>query len=309
MTVRTYPLLLLLLLLLVVQPAVADRPGWNEPPRAPGYDRNGLLQINADYFALAAASGGDFYFWAPGEFAAAAGLLDVPIATDPIALAYGSGSGPFIQDLEVPVDGTVSRLSFFAGAQRLGALRLLRPDGRSVEVDPTGAAVQDFQHMRIITVADPEAGLWRIELRGAGYFELAARYRAERSRLQALDRQGIDLVDFTFVELRGRPGHLGLFPVREAVHAGTRQQCRIILSGGVEQPTAEMVSAAGAVLAAIHLEVPGGENSGDEFYGSCRIPDQPFRVRVRGRDPEGRFFQRLTPGLFTPAADRQPRPK
>ena len=28
MTVRTYPLLLLLLLLLVVQPAVADRPGW-----------------------------------------------------------------------------------------------------------------------------------------------------------------------------------------------------------------------------------------------------------------------------------------
>jgi hypothetical protein len=304
MTVRTYPLLVVLLLLMVVPPAAADRSGWNEPPRPAGYDPGGLLHINPGYFALAAATGGDFYFWAPGEFAAAAGLLDVPIAADPIALAYGSRTGPFTRELEVPVDGTISRLSFFAGAQRLDALRLLRPDGRGVEANPTGVAVQAFRHMRIITVTDPEAGVWRVELRGAGRFEVAARYLAERSRLRALDREGIDLVDFDFVELRGRPGHEGFFPVQGPVLAGARHRCRINLSGGVERPGAELVSADGAVLGTISLEAPGTEEADDEFIGDCRIPDQPFRVRVRGSDPEGRLFQRLTSGLVTPTADR-----
>ena len=232
----------------------------------------------------------------------------VPIATDPIALAYGSGSGPFIQDLEVPVDGTVSQLSFFAGAQRLGALRLLRPDGRSVEVDPTGAAVQDFQHMRIITVADPELAFGGSSCAAPDI--LNWRHATAPNGAGCRRSTGKGLISSTSLSLSCAADRVTLGSSRCGKRSRRHpEQCRIILSGGVEQPTAEMVSAAGAVLAAIHLEVPGGENSGDEFYGSCRIPDQPFRVRVRGRDPEGRFFQRLTPGLFTPAADRQPRPK
>jgi hypothetical protein len=165
--------LILLTLLLTAPPAAAERPGWNEPPQAPGYDRNGLLKINADFFNLAAASGGDFYFWAAGEFAASAGLLSLPIASDPVALFYRSGGGAFAQSIEVPVDTAITHLTLFAGAQRLDEVQLLRPDGRSVEANPAGVAVQVYKHMRIVAVENPEPGRWRIEARGAGSCSIA----------------------------------------------------------------------------------------------------------------------------------------
>ena len=34
-----------------------------------GYDADGLLRISETFFELSAATGGDFYFWAPDEFA------------------------------------------------------------------------------------------------------------------------------------------------------------------------------------------------------------------------------------------------
>ena len=40
-------------------------------------DRGGLLQVEPAYFNLSAQTGGDFYFWAPGEFARAG--LQLPI--------------------------------------------------------------------------------------------------------------------------------------------------------------------------------------------------------------------------------------
>ena len=288
------------LLLSIALPAAADRPEWNEPPQAPGYDRNGLLKINADYFNLAAASGGDFYFWAPGEFAASAGLLSIPVASDPVALSYRNGGGDFVQLLEVPVDAAITHLTLFAGAQRLDEVQLLRPDGRSVEANPAGVAVQVYKHMRIVTVEDPEPGRWRVEARGAGGFSIAARYLAERKKLAARGLEAINLIDFAFVEVRGRPGHEGLFPVEKPVRAGEKRLCRITLSGGVREPVIEMVSDTGEVLGTIRLEASAEEVAADEFIGTCRIPEQPFRVRVRGQDREGHLFQRLTAALDSP---------
>jgi len=297
------PLLLVswvVLLLSIALPAAADRPGWNEPPKAPGYDRNGLLKINAGYFNMAAATGGDFYFWAPGEFAASAGLLNVPVASDPVALAYRSGDGDFAQSLEIPVDAALTRLSLFAGAQRLDEVRLLRPDGRSVKANPAGVAVQVYKHMRIVTVEDPEPGPWRVEARGAGSYAIAARYLAERMKLAERGLEAIDLVGFTFVELGGRPGHEGFFPVDKPVRAGEEELLRVTLSGGVRDPSVEMVSVAGDLLGACRLDVSIGEVAADEFIGACSIPEQPFRVRVRGRDGEGHLFQRISAAPISP---------
>jgi hypothetical protein len=297
------PLLLVtwvILLLSVALPAAAERPGWNEPPQAPGYDRDGLLKINAGYFNMAAATGGDFYFWAPGEFAASAGLLDVPVASDPVVLAYRSGDGDFAQSLEIPVDAALTRLSLFVGAQRLDEVRLFRPDGRSVEANPAGVAVQTYKHMRIATVEDPETGTWRVEARGAGSYSIAARYQSERKKLSERDLEAIDLIGFTFVELGGRPGHEGLFPIDKPVGAGEEELLRVTLSGGIREPSVEMVSAAGDLLGACRLDMSTEEVAADEFVGVCRIPEQPFRVRVRGRDGEGKLFQRISAALISP---------
>jgi hypothetical protein len=300
---KAFPLAVAVSLVLAAVPAAADRDEWNEPPRAPGHDRNGLLRINVDFFNMAASTGGDFYFWAPGEFSESAGILNVPIASEPIALAYGNGKGDFVQLLEVPVDISVSRVSLFAGAQRLDDVRLLRPDGRSIKENPAGTSSQAFKYMRIVMVDDPEPGVWRAEIRGAGNYALSARYRTDRARLTARDLEAIDLIGFAFVEVGGRPGHRGLFPITGPVRPGERRRCRLSLSGGVVEPTIELVSPRGEVLDEIHPEGSFAEASDDEFIGVFRVPDRPFRVRVRGRDREGNLFQRLTAGLTTPAQE------
>jgi len=288
--------------LLILHPALvtADRAGWNEPGRAPKHNQSGMLQINTDYFNLAAATGGDFYYWAPGEFAAAAGLLNVPLASDPIALAYASSGGPFTRTTDLPIDATISRLSIFAGAQLLESFNLLRPDGRSIEVNPAGVSVQTFRHMRIVTLIDPEPGLWQIEMSGSGSFELAARYLSDSRHLAERNLKRIDLIGFDFVELRGRSGHQGLFPLSEPPQPGTVQPCRMTLSSNIEEPIIEFVSATGTLLGEVRLE-QAADVASDEFFGSCDVPDQPFRVQARGKDSEGWPFQRQTSGLTTPA--------
>jgi hypothetical protein len=89
----------------------------------------------------------------------------------------------------------------------------------------------------------------------------------------------------------------------ELPEAGTTQQCLTTLSGGIAAPSIALVSETGAVLSVVNLE-EGSEIADDEFFGSCRVPDQPFRVRVRGEDSEGWPFQRISAGLTTTAENR-----
>jgi len=301
---RSLITLLFVLFVFCTPPANADRAGWNEPGRAPERNKEGLLQVDMVYFNLAADTGGDFYYWAPGEFAESAGLLNIPISSDPITLSYASSSGPFTHTLEVPVDGTLSQLNIFVGAQLLENFRLLLPDGRSIEENPTGVSVQVFRHMRIVTLTDPEPGVWMVELTGRGNFEVSSRYLTDRAILAERDLEEIDLVDFDFVELRGRPGHQGLFSVSEPPQVGAEKRCLTTLTGAIKSPTIELVSATGEVLNVVVLE-DKGDLSEDEYLGTCRIPDQPFRVQVRGKDSEGWIFQRVTSHLIRPAETSQ----
>src|SRR5712691_1425145 len=60
----------------------------DQKPRPPVRNEHGLLQINRQYYDMAATTGGDIYFWAPGEFATA--KLRVPIEREPVVLSYGT---------------------------------------------------------------------------------------------------------------------------------------------------------------------------------------------------------------------------
>ena len=288
--------------LLVLPPLVAnaERQAGNEPGREPGVDRAGLLRIDPLYFGLSAATGGDFYFWARGEFAAAAGKLTVPpLGAEPVTLAYVSRGGPFARTFDIPVDGTISQLSIFAGAQRLDDLVLLRPDGQSSAANSAGVSVQSFRHMRIITVDGPEPGLWQVTVSGSGGYELASRCLSDQNRLRAQGLQAIELISFDFVVLGGRPGHQGYFSMKAVPAAGTEQMCRVTVSGGIDRPVVELVAGDGALIGPVASEEKG-EVAADEFLCRCRVPAQPFRVRVRGKDRQGWPFERITPDLITP---------
>jgi hypothetical protein len=142
----------------------------DQTPRPAVKNKSGLLQINRDYYDLAAATGGDFYFWAAGEFAAS--NLQVPIEHDEVLLSYGTVETQRV--FEIPVESGVRSLEVFAGIQRKDLAVLIRPDGTVVRERDQGTAVQSFQHMLIATVAAPAPGIWRLELHGAGTFCVTA---------------------------------------------------------------------------------------------------------------------------------------
>lgn len=101
----------------------------NDTEVRPSYDADGLVRINMDYYTVSISSGGDFYFWGPGEFATA--RLQIPIDREPIFLAHGLLEGR-PRSFPFPVDTATGRLAIFAGAQRKDAFQLIRPSGVAV---------------------------------------------------------------------------------------------------------------------------------------------------------------------------------
>ena len=137
----------------------------DQTPRPVIKNERGMLPVNKTYFDLAAATGGDFYFWAPGEFASA--KLQVPLPGVPVVLSYGSmPSGKKV--FEIPVETGVQSLMIFAGVQRKDLAVLVRPDNTPFP------DAQIFQNMLIATVAAPATGVWRLELDGEGTYAVTA---------------------------------------------------------------------------------------------------------------------------------------
>jgi hypothetical protein len=240
-------------------------------PRPPRKDDRGLLQINRQYFDLAASTGGDFYFWAPGEFASA--RLQVPVHHEGVLLSYGVIESE--KSFEIPVEAGVKEMTLFAGIQRKDLAVLIRPDNTVVR------DVQSFQHMLIATVKAPATGIWRLELHGAGTYAVTAHVKP--------GDDGPQFDSFNFVEPGGRPGHEGMFPVKRAVHAGESLACEVALSGTIKEAELAFVTGDGFLIGT----TPITPVSTGQYTGRCTIPRIPFRVAVRGIDSNGAAFQRI----------------
>ena len=239
-------------------------------PRQPRKDDRGLLKVDPVYFDLAANTGGDFYFWAPGEFATSS--LQVPVHREDVLLSYGAVETKKVFD--IPVESGVKEMTLFAGIQRKDLAVLVRPDGTVVR------DVQSFQHMLIATVKGPAAGIWHLELHGAGTYAVTAHVKP--------GDDGPELIRFAFVEPGGRPGHEGMFPVKRPVHAGESLACEVSLSGSIREAELVFVTREGSFI---------GINP---ITGPCTVPKVPFRAMVRGIDSTGATFQRIESPLHTP---------
>ncbi len=276
----------------------ADRAAARNRAAPPSYDAQGLLKINKDYYELAAATGGDFYFWAPGEFSTSG--VQLPLEDEPILLAYGLLETR-TRSFWFPVDAVSETFTVFAGAQRKNAFELIRPGGGTVAAGDTDVRFQEFQHMLLVTVTKPERGTWRFELQGTGHFSLSVRSGNQKIRAGGGPRtEALAVIGFDFVELRGRPGHEGYFPIKEEVRVGEDRLCRVVLSGRYETADFDFVSREGEPLAKLDLALGHPDAAHDEFLGPCFVPAQPFRLEVKGRDAWGGAYQRMYSPLYTP---------
>jgi hypothetical protein len=271
---------------LVVAGAVADPGQRSQPPRV---DRGGLLKVEPIYFESAAQTGGDFYFWAPGEFAGSG--LQIPLHGEPVMLAYGRFDKPR-RSFEIPVESGVRTLTVFAGAQRKDRAVLLRPGGAIVAAGEAGVQLQTFTHMTIATIQKPAPGLWRIDFEGAGLFSVSAHVKP------SAEAGAPSMDDFDFVERGGRPGHEGWFPIQREVFKGQVIACQLEVSGAVNGVQLALVTGDNRQIATVPID--DFPDEAGHHMGRCLIPNLPFRVVVTGRDQLGQSFRRTTSALYSP---------
>jgi hypothetical protein len=276
------------MLALVLAALIATTPDPGQHARPAHHDPRGLLRVEPTYYQLAADSGGDFYFWAPGEFATSG--LQLPIDDDAVVLDYGTFDRPH-RSVAIPVEADARVLTLFAGAQRKDRAVLVRPDGAIVAADG-GKGLQTYSHMLLATIREPAAGTWRLEFDGAGLYSISAHVRRAESG------SAPELVSFEYVEMGGRLAHEGWFPIDRELRAGESIQCRAWVAGQLSDVRFAFVSRDGQTLATPKLvsepEYP------DHFEGRCAIPSRPFRVVVSGRDERGTAFRRIEAALRTP---------
>ena len=276
----------LLLAALAVGTAPADPGQRSQPLRV---DHSGLLRVEPSYFNLAAQTGGDFYFWAPGEFARAG--LQLPIHDEPVLLAYGPFDAPR-RSFEFPVESGVRTLTIFAGAQRKDRAVLVRPGGGIVAEGAAGVTLQTFSHMTIATIQTPAPGKWRVDFEGAGLYSVSAHVRP------SAEVDAPALIAFDFVEMGGRPGHEGWFPIQRELRRGESIACQLSASGASSGLQLQFVTGDDRIIATVPMDSESGDM--EHYLGRCVVPKQPFRVVVAGRDRLGQLFRRTTSALRTP---------
>jgi len=264
----------------------ADQGQRSQPVRT---DPGGLLHVEPTYFELAAQTGGDFYFWAPGEFAGSG--LQIPLHDEPVLLAYGRLDSSR-RSFDIPVESGVRTLTIFSGAQRKDRAVIVQPGGAVVADGTAGVKLQTFSHMTIATISSPAAGTWRIDFEGAGIYSVSAHLTASPQE------SAPQLVDFDFVEPGGRPGHEGLFPIHRELVKGESILCELEVGGATTAVQLSFVTGDNKPIATVPMDSEPGDSK--DFLGRCVVPTVPFRVVLSGRDAMGQAFRRTDSPLRTP---------
>src|SRR5438132_5155475 len=141
--------------------------------------------------------------------------------------------------------------------------------------------------MTVLILTRPQAGAWRIRIAGIGMFFVVA---------QAKSSISLDRVEF--VELGGRPGHEGMFPVKGPLHLGEQHTLSVDLKAPAGETRFRLIDSAGETLEP--LEISAGDQGEDDrtFEGILTMKHAAFRVAVEGRDAAGYPYQRVLPRLL-----------
>jgi hypothetical protein len=255
--------------------------------RARHFGPNDCGPADPAYIRVANESGGQPMFLQPSEAAKSGHLMREVTNRETVLWAtgrLGEGPGEFV----VPVDSSIKRITFVLSVDtKGGAMSVVRPSGAEVQPGGAGTEISELNCGRIVTVAAPEPGQWRLRLTGSGQFWLTSSAQTE-----------IAFLSVEFVKLGGRPGHEGLFPISGRPLTGKRATLEVDLSQAVKAAEFHLVSERGDILAPVRMHIDSSDEDSHEYFGELDLPAVPFRVAMAGKDSRGNAFQRFFHTLF-----------
>jgi len=188
------------------------------------------------------------------------------------------------REIEVPVEVGVLRLQFNLQAGRDLQWTIVTPSGKPMTLTDPNVAVNEGPDRRTIALWDPRPGPWKIRLTGHGKYTLSATAQGE--------------LHICCIQLWGRSGVFSMDRYQPA--PGARQQAQVYASGfNIETIQFDLVNEQGATLAPLKFRQSDYSNPYN-FTLLLEAPDQPFRIRARGRDLNGKPYQRIFPWLIRP---------
>ncbi|MFN0111239.1 MAG: hypothetical protein ACKVZH_20440 [Blastocatellia bacterium] len=208
-----------------------------------------------------------------------------------ISILSGKLSGE-AREIQTPIEVGVLRAFFSVRANSDVKLELISPSGRAVPLNEPNILVTDADGKKTIAMWDPRPGLWKMRLIGSGDFTAAAWVQGElyiccaqffaRNLIHQLDK---------------------FQPVR-----GSRQQAQVYASGfNIEAMEFQLISEQGELIAPLKIRQSDFSNPYN-FTLLLETPDQPFRIRARGRDMNGKQFQRVFYWLVRPVSSEAAQP-
>ncbi len=204
-----------------------------------------------------------------------------------ILIRSGEISGQ-VREVEVPVEVGVWKLQFNLQYEGQVDWTIITPSGRPLAMDmpnlSLSAAKEGGQERRSILMWDPRPGEWKIRLSGSGRFTTSVVTQGE--------------LHVCCIQFFGRAGAFSMDrfqPLR-----GSRHQAQIYASGfNIDTIEFRMIDERGEPLGLIKFR-QGDYSNPHNFTLFLETPDRPFRVAARGRDINGKSFQRVIGWLISP---------
>jgi hypothetical protein len=243
--------------------------------------------VDPSYVRAAEATGGQVFLFDRSE--AARSMVVVRYADkhqNTIFRATGILSTG-LHEFSFPVDSTVESLMVSVTLQCLQSVAVYRPSNTEVHSGEPDVDDNRFRSGKILILAKPDAGSWRVRIAGTGMFFVVA---------QAKSAISLDHVEF--VEPGGRPAHEGLFPVKGTIHLGEQRMLSVRIRAPHGEPTFRLVNSAGETLEPLAMKTADESAEDREFLGTLTLKHAEFRVAVEGRDEAGYPYQRVLPSLI-----------
>jgi len=258
--------------------ARASRPGW---PCVAG------RAIDPGYVRTAEATGGQVFLFDRTEAGRSmilvqySGKHEDTIFRSTGILSTGS------REFAFPVDSTVESLMVTVTLQCLQSITVLRPTNTEVHAGEPDVNDNRFRSGQVLILNKPQAGTWRVRIAGIGLFFVVAQAKS-----------AISLNHVGFVEVGGRLGHEGMFPVKGPVHLGEQRTLSVNLKAPAGETVFRLIDSAGETLEPLEMgTVDEGEDE-RTFEGKLTLKYAAFRVAVEGRNTAGYPYQRVLPRLI-----------
>ena len=165
-----------------LNPSSTDQRDCGQKCPQKNYTSSDVAVIPDAYFEMGTQTGGDFYFWAPGEFSSKEAIEAVSrwavhavTNNQPLLYKFGELQEHKKQQYSFEIDETVSEVFFLIGIQSKDKITIYKPNGDPVAVSEENGKVYKFTHMLMANIKKPVPGKWNVKIAGKGKYLISVR--------------------------------------------------------------------------------------------------------------------------------------